>query len=134
MSRKVAIVEVANIKCDYTDNDFDDLYHIIAHSITEWQEVTEQEYTSLASHNLDRFKYRLIVWPEKSQDEIIANTVAAHLKEVKKRELAIEKIRAEMALEKKRAAKEKKLEKMSLEEKKKLFEALKKEFSEEDEQ
>lgn len=99
---KVCIFEMVSHGHDYYG---DEQLSIIASSVTEWQEVTQEEFVLLRQHL--PANYRLVAFPQ-NQKDIVINTVKKGIEfarkkkeEEEKAKLEAERKKTERALKKK---------------------------------
>lgn len=110
---KIALIKVSGL----IDSEWNTEY--IVKAITEWQEVTEEEYNLLHQHSNRTREFFII---EQLDEDEVRFAIKDQLEYIRKQE---ETKREELKLKRKA-----KLEEKKLEEKKKLFELLKKELDE----
>lgn len=77
------MAKIALIKTTTRQDRWDDFDEVVAHSITEWTEVSAEEEHALCAY-ARTFNYQVIYFP--NQEKAIAETVAGYLKEIAKRE------------------------------------------------
>ena len=126
--RNVAIVFFRNIESESYGTYGDDYYHVstlIASRITDWQEISEEEFLLLQKANRHKPEFMIIEKPD-NQAQFIENTVSEVLQRIKK-EQEQEEERKKEAEQKKLAAKLKKQAKDEAA-RKALYEKLKSEF------
>lgn len=86
MTRLIAIVKPRHIKC------YDDC-SVFVESITDWSEVTDEEYKLLYSWS-NKYDYTVITRLDK-QPDFLPKTIAAALEEAKKEQEELEKQKQE---------------------------------------
>lgn len=122
--KKVAIVKVG-----YNDKfDYDDGISVSSELITNWTEITEEEFNILERYirslSSDKYRYRLI---EQLPEEEVFNTVQQFVEKAKEKEKQEAALKAER--ETKKLERERKKANKEKAERKKLFEQLRKELS-----
>ena len=115
MAKKVAIVMVED--CYY-----DDYNNLVVKSITDWAEISNEDYMLLKKAEREQSRYRVLEQPLDT-GEFIANTVSEYIKKIKEDEEKAAKAKAE----REKIAREKALKKLANNAKKEreLYEQLK---------
>jgi hypothetical protein len=125
--RKVAIIKGRELCFGY--NDYDDTYSKVANSITDWTEVTDEEYDLLVkAQRYDCHDFFTIIERPIDEPKFIANSVADYVKWAKKEQDkrdAEEAARRELALQRKL-----KREAKTKADRQKMYEKLQQEFGE----